>query len=207
MEWIRRTMSSSQGPETNKEVFRHSDFIFQIVKGPNRRNDFHLDPYDEIFFQLKGKIWVHLIREDGEPRVAEVGEGGVLLVSAFTPHSSRRPPGSIGLVVERPRTSKQMDGTAWYCEACGYRLHEIWLPSQGSESSLKRAVDAFNADRALRTCKRCGAELPDPNENPPWRQHVAATGAMAGGSRGGAHAKARRKTPSPRRKRRFGGGS
>ena len=26
----------------NKEVFRGSDFIFQIIKGPNARNDFHI---------------------------------------------------------------------------------------------------------------------------------------------------------------------
>jgi 3-hydroxyanthranilate 3,4-dioxygenase len=174
MEWIRRRMSGDLGPVANKEVFRHSDFIFQIIKGPNRRNDFHLDPYDEIFYQLKGTVWVHLIGENGKERVAELREGGVLLVSAFTPHSARRPPDSIGLVVERPRTARELDGVAWYCEGCGLKLHETWLPCEDIEVQLKAALEAFNADLARRTCRRCGAVLPDPAEHPPWRKHLEA---------------------------------
>src|SRR5262245_17689632 len=56
--WIACFMSGDMGSVGNKEVFRHSDFIFMIVKGPNRCNDFHIDPYDEIFYQLKGTIYV-----------------------------------------------------------------------------------------------------------------------------------------------------
>jgi 3-hydroxyanthranilate 3,4-dioxygenase len=174
MDWIRRSMAGSLGPVANKEVFRHSDFIFQIIKGPNRRNDFHLDPYDEIFYQLKGTVWVHLIGKNGKPRVAEVPEGGVLLVSAYTPHSPRRPPGSLGLVVERPRTAKELDGIAWYCEGCGHQLEERWLPCRDIEVQLREALAAFNADLARRTCSHCGAVLPDPTAHPPWQRHVAA---------------------------------
>src|SRR5262245_61866726 len=56
--WIAQTMSGDMGSVGNKEVFRHADFIFMIVKGPNKRNDFHVDPYDEIFYQLQGTIYV-----------------------------------------------------------------------------------------------------------------------------------------------------
>src|SRR5262245_14270090 len=56
--WIARSMAGDMGSVGNKEVFRHADVIFMIVKGPNRRNDFHIDPYDEIFYQLKGTIYV-----------------------------------------------------------------------------------------------------------------------------------------------------
>ena len=174
MEWIGRSMSGDLGTVANKEVFRHSDFIFQIIKGPNHRNDFHLDPYDEIYYQLKGTLWVHLIDKGGRKRVAKVPEGGVLLVSAFTPHSPRRPPDSIGLVVERPRTAKELDGLAWYCEGCGHKLHELWLPCRDIETQLAQALDAFNADLARRTCRRCGAVLPDPTEHPPWRRDLDA---------------------------------
>lgn len=172
MGWIRRKMSGELGPVANKEVFRHSDFVFQIIKGPNLRNDFHLDPYDEIFYQLRGTVWVHLIGKDGKERVAEVPQGGVLLVSAYTPHSPRRPPGSIGLVVERPRTARELDGIAWYCEVCGHKLHETWLPCQDIERHLKLAIESFNADLVRRTCRRCGSTLPDPVKQPPWRNHL-----------------------------------
>jgi 3-hydroxyanthranilate 3,4-dioxygenase len=174
MDWIRRSMSGGLGPVANKEVFRHSDFVFQILKGPDRRNDFHLDPYDEIFYQLKGSVWVHLIGENGRRRVAEVKAGGVLLVSAFTPHSPRRPPGSLGLVVERPRREQELDGIAWYCEQCGHKLDEVWLPCKDIEVQLAGALAAFNADVARRTCERCGALLPDPAQQPPWRRDLLA---------------------------------
>ena len=170
MDWIRRSMTEGAGPLANKEVFRHSDFIFQIIKGPNGRNDYHLDPYDEIFYQLKGTVWVHLIGDDGRMRVAEVREGGVLLVSAFSPHSPQRPPDSIGLVVERPRGGKDLDGIAWYCEQCGFKLEETWLPCTDVETQLAEVLKAFNADVSRRTCKRCGAVLPDPAQEPPWRR-------------------------------------
>lgn len=173
MGWIRRSMSGDLGPVANKEVFRHSDFIFQVIKGPNLRNDFHIDPYDEIFYQLRGVLWVHLIGADGKERVAEVPEGGVLLVSAYSPHSPRRPPKSIGLVVERPRTAGELDGIAWYCEQCGNKLDEIWLPCDDIERNLKVAIAAFNADLRRRECGRCGAVLPDPTEQPPWQEHVS----------------------------------
>jgi len=174
MDWIRRSMTGEFGPGATKEVFRHSDFVFQILKGPNRRNDYHLDPYDEIFYQLKGSVWVRLIGEDGQRRVAEVKAGGVLLVSAFTPHSPQRPPGSLGLVVARPRREHELDGIAWYCEQCGHQLEEVWLPCQGIEARLAETLAAFNADVARRTCKRCGAILPDPAQHPPWRRDPAA---------------------------------
>lgn len=174
MDWIRRSMTGDLGPVANKEVFRHSDFVFQILKGPNRRNDYHLDPYDEIFFQLKGTVWVYLIGEDGRRRVAEVKAGGVLLVSAFTPHSPQRPPGSLGLVVERPRREKELDGIAWYCEQCGHKLEEVWLPCKDIEVQLAEALASFNGDVERRTCKRCGAVLPDPAQQPPWRRDLAA---------------------------------
>jgi 3-hydroxyanthranilate 3,4-dioxygenase len=77
--WIARSMSGDMGSVGNKEVFRHSDFIFMIVKGPNRRNDFHIDPYDEIFYQLKGTIYVKHRDAAGQTQVAEVQEGEVMI--------------------------------------------------------------------------------------------------------------------------------
>ena len=32
------------------------DFIVQVVGGPNQRTDYHLDPYEECFYQLKGDM-------------------------------------------------------------------------------------------------------------------------------------------------------
>ena len=48
MRWIDENRSLFTPPVANKEVFPESEFICQIVRGPNARNDFHLDPGDEI---------------------------------------------------------------------------------------------------------------------------------------------------------------
>ncbi|HEX7927087.1 MAG TPA: cupin domain-containing protein, partial [bacterium] len=128
--WIGTEMAGDQGSVGNKEVFRQSDFIFQIIKGPNRRNDFHIDPYDEIFYQLEGTAFVVYRDATDKEQVATLHPGDVLLIAAHTPHSPRRPPNSTGLVVERPRTADELDGLLWYCEQCGHKLEEQWLPCQ-----------------------------------------------------------------------------
>ena len=173
--WIAHSMSGDMGSVGNKEVFRHSDFIFMIVKGPNRRNDFHIDPYDEIFYQLKGTIYVKHRDAAGHTQVAEVKEGEVMMINAFTPHLPIRPPETLGLVIERPRVVGEQDGIIWYCDACGKELHQLALHCQDIETQLKQALDTFNADLALRTCTSCGNVLPDPAQQPPWQQMVRAS--------------------------------
>jgi 3-hydroxyanthranilate 3,4-dioxygenase len=168
--WIAQAMSGDMGSVGNKEVFRHSDFIFMIVKGPNRRNDFHIDPYDEIFYQLKGTIYVKHLDAAGQARVSAVQEGEVMMINAFTPHLPIRPPDTIGLVVERPRVPGEKDGIVWYCQACGHTLHALELDCQDIETQLKEALDHFNANLVLRTCAQCGTVLPNPTQQPPWQE-------------------------------------
>ncbi len=172
--WIAQAMSGDMGSVGNKEVFRQSDFIFMIVKGPNKRNDFHIDPYDEIFFQLKGTIYVKYRDDDGQMQTAEVKEGEVMIITAMTPHSPIRPPDTLGLVVERPRVPGEKDGIVWYCDVCAHTLHELEIDCQDIETQLKAALDAFNADVSQRTCAQCSATLPDPAQQPPWQQIVEA---------------------------------
>src|SRR5262249_44406852 len=128
--WIARAMSGDMGTVGNKEVFRHADFIFMIVKGPNRRNDFHVDPYDEIFYQLKGTIYVKHRDAAGQAHVAEVKEGEVMIINAFTPHLPIRPPDTLGLVIERPRVAGEQDGIVWYCDACTQAVDQLALDCQ-----------------------------------------------------------------------------
>ncbi len=172
--WIAQSMTGDMGSVGNKEVFRQSDFIFMIVKGPNKRNDFHIDPYDEIFFQIKGTIYVKYRDDNGQMLTAEVKEGEVMIITAMTPHSPIRPPDTVGLVVERPRVPGEKDGIVWYCDACSHTLHELEIDCQDIETQLKAALDAFNEDTSRRTCPHCLAVLPDPAQQPPWQQIVEA---------------------------------
>ena len=76
LRWIEANRHAFAPPAANKEVFPESEFIYQIVRGPNARNDFHLDPGDEIFYQLQGDITVRCREADGRLRDVRVRELG-----------------------------------------------------------------------------------------------------------------------------------
>ena len=164
-DWIEKNLPRATGAIGNKEMFRGSDFIYQVIRGPNARNDFHLDPFDEIFYQLQGDIAVHVV-EDGRERAIPVREGEVFLLPKGVYHSPRRPPNTLGLVVERPRQPDELDAIAWFCASCTHKLHEVKFWCDDIEQVLEKVVRAFNADLALRTCRRCGTVLPDPTQGP-----------------------------------------
>jgi 3-hydroxyanthranilate 3,4-dioxygenase len=167
-------MSGDMGSVGNKEVFGIPT-SFHDCQRPNRRNDFHIDPYDEIFYQLKGTIYGSIAMPP-QTQVAEVKEGrSTIDINAFTPHLPIRPPETLGLVIERPRVAGEQVGIVWYCDACGKELHQLALDCQDIETHLKHALDVFNADLALRTCTSCGSVLPDPAQQPPWQQMVPAS--------------------------------
>jgi 3-hydroxyanthranilate 3,4-dioxygenase len=162
-QWIEQNLPRALGAIGNKEVFRGSDFIYQIIWGPNARNDFHLDPFDEIFYQIQGDIVVHVMEGGREQRVP-VKEGEVFLLPKGVYHSPRRPAGTIGLVLERPRKPDELDAIAWFCPSCAEKLHEARFWCDDIEQVLGKVVQAFNADLTLRTCKQCGTVLPDPTK-------------------------------------------
>jgi len=167
-EWIDKHLPQALGAVGNKEVFKGSDFIFQIIKGPNARNDFHIDPFDEIFYQIKGHIFVHYIDENGKEQQVRINEGDTFLLPKNMFHSPRRPPGSIGLVIERPRKADELDGAAWFCPSCSTLLHKVEFWCADIEVGIKEVIEAFNANEDLRTCKKCGAVLPDPTKIKHW---------------------------------------
>jgi 3-hydroxyanthranilate 3,4-dioxygenase len=162
MRWIAANPQFFRPPVANKEVFPESEFIFQIIRGPNARNDFHIDPGDEIFYQLKGDMSLLFMDPDGKRQEARIREGEVLLCPAGTPHCPVRPPETWGLVIERKRRPDELDRLAWFCERCQAKLHEVAFPCENIETQLEAAIDAFNASEALRTCRHCGAVLPVP---------------------------------------------
>jgi 3-hydroxyanthranilate 3,4-dioxygenase len=162
MKWIEENKGHFSGPVANKEVFPESEFIYMIIRGPNARNDFHIDPGDEIFYQLKGDITVRVIDETGNPRDIKVREGESMLCRAGTPHCPIRPADTWGLVVERKRRADELDKVAWFCDRCGARLHETTFSVRNIGVELLEVIQKFNTNEALRTCRQCGAVLPVP---------------------------------------------
>ena len=91
-------------------------------------------------------------------------------------HSPRRPPGSPGLVIERPRRNvkEELDGIAWFCPSCANRLDQVDFWCDDIERGLREIIGAFNADAARRTCKKCSTVLPDPTKIEHWSLERAA---------------------------------
>src|SRR5438128_2029387 len=155
-------------PVGNKVLWEDSQFTAMIIRGPNARRDFHVDPSDEIFYMLKGDMVLEYV-QNGERRSQVIREGGLLLVPAFTPHSPHRPADTWGLVVEIKRAATQVETLVWLCEACDVTIHEVTMHVADIEKELKRAIQEFDASADLRTCKRCGHLQPEraPVPTPP----------------------------------------
>ena len=56
--WIKENRHLLRPPVLNQTIYSDSDFIVMVVGGPNVRTDYHDDPYEEFFYQLKGDIRV-----------------------------------------------------------------------------------------------------------------------------------------------------
>jgi 3-hydroxyanthranilate 3,4-dioxygenase len=128
--WIDEHRHLLKPPVGNKALYADSnDLIVMVVGGPNSRQDYHVDPYEEWFYQLKGNMHVNIITPDG-PRRIDIREGETWLLPGNTPHSPQRPePGSVGLVVEKIREEGTLEKFRWYSHTAeGAQLvHEVEL--------------------------------------------------------------------------------
>ena len=156
--WIDQHRHLLRPPVGNKRVFEDGDFIIMVIGGPNTRQDYHVDPGQEFFYQLEGDIVLKTM-QDGRPVDVPIRQGEVLLLPANVPHSPQRPANTVGLVVERRRQAGERDGFQWYCERCGNLLHEELIELTDIEKQLPPVFERFYASRERRTCSRCGALL------------------------------------------------
>lgn len=159
--WIEQNRESLKPPVGNKLLFGDGEFQVMIVAGPNTRRDFHCEPGEELFYQLKGDITLKVI-EDDTIRDIVIAEGDIFLLPANTIHSPRRPAGTLGMVVERQRHEDEEESITWYCESCGNQLHQFVGVITDLGTQLKPVMDAFWADASLHTCSRCGTVMEPP---------------------------------------------
>ncbi|MEB3205232.1 MAG: 3-hydroxyanthranilate 3,4-dioxygenase [Candidatus Sericytochromatia bacterium] len=161
-DWLTAHRDQLKPPVGNKCLYQGEDLIVMAVGGPNARKDYHIDPYEEYFHQLEGDLLLKLLVDD-KPVEVRVREGETLLLPRRVPHSPRRGPGTLGIVIERPRQPQDQDGFLWACEACGHKLHEVTLPVSDLETQLKEAFATYwSGDPALRTCGSCGTVMEPP---------------------------------------------
>jgi len=150
-QWITDNADAFEPPVSNKVVWKDSDQIFMVIRGPNARSDFHIDPFDEVFMQLKGSIRLDLMI-DGKRQEHWIHEGQVMLVPANVPHSPLRPAHTWGLVIERPRPEELFDSLVWFCDVCGDEVSRVTFHLSNIETELAAAMHNYNQDESLRTC-------------------------------------------------------
>lgn len=153
--WISANRDALKPPVGCKTIWPGQDFIVFVSAGPNTRNDYHVNPTEEWFLQLKGDVYIKII-ENGQSRNVILREGETFLIPAWVPHSPQRPPGTIGLVVEYKRPG-QKDALRFYCEGCSTLVYEEQWDLANVDEDLTRIMHAFwGGPEKTRTCKSCG---------------------------------------------------
>jgi len=163
--WIDEHSHLFKPPVGNKLVFEDAGMVVQVVGGPNQRVDFHDDPGEEFFYQLRGDMVLKLA-EAGRIYDVPIREGEVFLLPPHLRHSPQRPiAGSIGLVVENARRPGDKDGFEWFCFDCGALLHRVEIALADVVKDLPPLFAAFYADTTARRCRECGSV--HPGKEPP----------------------------------------
>ncbi len=152
--WIDQNRNSLQPPVGNACIWNNG-FLVMVVGGPNQRSDYHVNPGEELFYQIQGDI-VLKIMEDGQPRDIPVRQGEIFLLPAKVPHSPQRGPGTVGLVVEHPNCTTEDHQLRWYCNRCHAVVHAEGFRPVDIGKQIKAALDRFATHESLRKCKACG---------------------------------------------------
>ena len=164
-DWIDEHQHLLKPPVGNKQIWENTDMMVTVVGGPNQRTDFHDDPVEEFFYQLKGDMVLKVI-EDGKIRDLFIKEGDIFFLPPHVRHSPQRPmAGSIGLVIEPKRPEGQKDAFEWYCFECDALVHRSEVQLKSIVDDLPKVYQGFYQDEVARTCPNCGAL--HPGKEPP----------------------------------------
>ena len=159
-QWISDNGDKLKPPVGGETLWKDSNLMITVVGGPNKRTDYHIDAFEEFFYQIKGDM-VLRIQEDGKARDVEIKEGDVFLLPAYVPHAPMRPAGTVGMIAEIKRQKDDpLDGFAWFCEKCDHQIFRKDAHIEVLERDMPPIFEAFYADPANQVCDSCGHENP-----------------------------------------------
>ena len=64
--WIDENKEKFKPPVGNAQVWEDGEMMVTVVGGPNNRRDYHDDPTEEFFYQLKGDIFLRIDGDSGK---------------------------------------------------------------------------------------------------------------------------------------------
>ena len=160
--WIEEHRDKLKPPVGNAQVYKDvANFIVMVVGGPNSRKDYHYNESEELYYQLEGDVMVKII-DDGKAVDIELKQGDMFLLPPKTPHSPQRGPNTVGLVIEKVREGREIDGFMWFCENCDEKLYEEYFELTDIVAQLPPVMERFYSDVEKRTCKKCGTVIEPP---------------------------------------------
>ena len=146
--------------KTNRLLVHHKDFLVMILRGPNTRLDFHIEPGDEFFYQIEGDMELHLKASGQKREVVNIREGEIFVCPGGLPHSPRRFDHTWGLVIERKRRPQETEEFAWFCERCDAPVLSRVMDPGNIAAQVSQVYQEFNDNVNLRTCRACGYVFP-----------------------------------------------
>jgi len=159
--WVKENRDLFAPPHrTNRLLIHDREFLVMILRGPNARLDFHVEPGDEFFYQIEGDIELHIKPPDEGRQVVKIREGEIFLCPGGLPHSPRRGADTWGLVIERKRQSEETEEFVWFCERCDEKVNSQTVFQGNIAAQVARIYEAFNSEPRLRTCPSCGSVFP-----------------------------------------------
>jgi len=152
--------------ESGKRVnvlWQEPESLAFVARGREYRSEFHINPSEELMYQIKGEMRLHYRTPEGKEEVAVIKEGSAIHTPAGVPHSPRFPPDAYALIVERKRRPGEVDRFHWYCAKCDNFLHEeTFTVADYRADPVSLAYKRFFDSEAFRTCKKCGTIMPAP---------------------------------------------
>jgi 3-hydroxyanthranilate 3,4-dioxygenase len=159
--WVQENQSYFNPPfRTNKLLVHHKDFLVMVLRGPNTRLDFHIEPGDEFFYQVEGDMELHLKPEGERRQVVQIKEGEIFVCPGGLAHSPRRFDNTWGLVIERKRRLGEKEEFAWFCEKCDELVLSRIMDPDNIPAQVSQVYQEFNDNDQLRTCLACGYVFP-----------------------------------------------
>ena len=156
----RQIRDAGQG---RRVLWQDSQSIAFLSRGRKLRTDFHVDPSDEVTFQLAGEQRLHYLPPEDEEKVAVIRPGQMLLCPGGVPHSPRVGEDAWFVVIERKRRAGEEDRFLWRCARCGEKVYDVAVEvGDYSLDPVSKVHERFYNDERLRTCKRCGDVVPRP---------------------------------------------
>lgn len=154
--WIDENRHLLKPPVGNIQIWEDTEFMVTVVGGPNSRSDYHINEGEEFFYQVEGNITLRILDNNFNRDEIHIHEGEIFLLPPKVPHSPQRPPGTIGLVIERKRLPHEQDGFLWLCQKCGHKLHEEKIHLVHIVKQLPPIFESFYSNESKSTCKYCG---------------------------------------------------